>query len=104
MNDNSKRQAPRPSIGALFANKKRKHPKAPILCGTIKLQHHLIEQLLELYETSEEMPSLSISAWKNFASETEEPYLTLKVDLPFYQSRDATTDSDVGFRFLDECN
>ena len=86
------------SIGALFPNTKKTNPKAPALIGTLRLDRCLFEELMEVYEESGDV-EIQVSAWKNYASETGNQYLTLKAQIPWQQRR-RDEDDPSAFQFL----
>jgi len=85
------------SIGALFPNTKKTNPKAPALIGTLALDRQLFEQLMEVYEESGDV-EFQVSAWKNYASETGNQYLTLKAQINWSQRR--RDEDPSAFQFL----
>jgi hypothetical protein len=88
------------SIGALFPNTKKKNPKAPALLGTIALDKQLFEELMNIYEETGEV-AIQVSAWKNFAAETGDAFLTLKAQLPWeYRTQHTTHDDPSAYHFL----
>jgi hypothetical protein len=86
------------SIGALFPNTKKTNPKAPALIGTLALDRQLFGQLMEVYEEGGDV-EFQVSAWKNYASETGNQYLTLKAQINWSQRR-REEDDPSAFQFL----
>ena len=89
------------SYGALFPNQKRTNPKAPQMMGTLSLDKCLFEDMMNIYEETGKI-EIQVSAWKNSASETGMPYLTLKAQMPFVKKRRFEDDDDENdaFQFL----
>ena len=79
------------SIGALFQNRTRRHPKAPKMTGKLTLDPETFEFLMNLYESGDPV-ELSLCAWNNIASETGMPYLTIKAQIPPHLSASHDTD------------
>ena len=90
------------SIGALFPNTRKTNPKAPALIGTLALDRQLFEQLIEAYEDCGEV-EIQISAWKNYASETGNQFLTIKAQIPWGKRR-RDEDDPSAFQFLADLN
>jgi len=96
--ENNMKRRSKGSIGALFPNTKKTNPKAPALIGTLVLDRQLFEQLIEAYEDCGEV-EIQVSAWKNYASETGNQYLTLIAQVP-WQKRRRDEDDPSAFQFL----
>ena len=86
-----KRQ-PNHSIGALFQNQARRHPKAPKMTGKLTLDPETFEFLMNVYESGEPV-ELNLCAWNNIASDSGMPYLTIKAQIPPHLS--ASHDADL---------
>ena len=89
------------SYGALFPNQKRTNPKAPQMIGSIFIDHHFFVEMIDHYEDTGKI-EIQVSAWKNSASETGMPYLTLKAQMPIVKKRrfDDDDDENDAFQFL----
>ena len=87
------------SIGALFQNRTRRHPKAPKMTGKLTLDPETFESLMNLYESGDPV-ELNLSAWNNIASDSAMPYLTIKAQIPPHLS--ASHDPDLMPFLLDD--
>ncbi len=89
------------SYGALFPNQKRINPKAPQMMGTLSLDKCLFEDMMNIYEETGKI-EIQVSAWKNSASETGMPHLTLNAQMPYQKNRrfDGDDDENDAFQFL----
>jgi hypothetical protein len=90
------------STGALFPNTNKKNPKAPSLMGTLAFDRQLFEDLMNIYEETGDV-AIQVSAWKNFAAETGDAFLTLKAQLPWeHRTQHTPPDDPSAYQFLAE--
>ena len=68
------------SFGALFENRYRTNPKAPVLTGRFIFTREMIDALYELCEQGNPV-EVNLSAWKKTAQNTDQFYLTIKMAL-----------------------
>ena len=101
-----KQNCPRGSFGKLLSNQNKRHPLAPHLVGQVEIDSNLFEQLAELYNSGKAL-RLQIAGWKKASDTTGQPFLTLKITMPFQPMRqnrfeeDDDSDSDDVFSDFD---
>ena len=81
------------TFGALFPNEKKRHPLAPHLLGQVEIDSNLFEQLAELYDSGKAL-RLQIAGWKKSSDTTGQPFLTLKITMPFEPKRQNRFEDD----------
>jgi hypothetical protein len=74
------------SFGTLLPNQNKRHPLAPNLLGQVEIDNDLFEQLVELYDSGKAL-RLQVAGWKKASDTTGQPFLTLKMTMPFKPKR-----------------
>ena len=88
-----KQNCSRGSFGKLLPNQNNRHPLAPHLVGQVEIDNELFEQLVELYDSGKAL-RLQVAGWKKASDTTGQPFLTLKMTMPFQPKRQNRFDDE----------